>query len=512
MLRSPGLHAQRTEFHMRIGIVGLSIEIMLASPLPTAARDIQHYTPRQMRDDDLWMIRGMLARLGEDKDVEAVPLYWATALPGGPMTAQSYADVKERTLRLLDEKGPFDGVLVANHGALEVDGLDVDADSDFITAIRRQIGPDVPIGVSLDLHGDMTPELLEAGTVFSVLRTAPHRDDKQTGYRAADMLLRVLRGKLVPSKAAVRIPMLIPGEIAVTSRGPAKDLYGSLPEYDARPGVLEANILVGFAWNDRPWTAATAFVVTENDPDLARAEAIRLARNIWDRRREFKLGMETAEVAEGLKLAAAAKEHPVYISDSGDNTTAGAAGDLTLVLQAALDEPAIKDLVVAGITAPQTVKELLAAGIGNTTEIELGSEHISRPKTARKVLALVEAGGEELQLSGFQPYRSVESAWARVRIGNVIATFHAQPIGIVTPEHLSSMGIDPRGHQAYVVKLGYLHPRLEDIAARHILLLSDGTSQLDMRRLAWSALHRPTYPIDAEFDWSPEGAVYGDAK
>jgi microcystin degradation protein MlrC len=73
------------------------------------------------------------------------------------------------------------------------------------------------------------------------------------------------------------------------------------------------------------------------------------------------------------------------------------------------------------------------------------------------------------------------------------------------------MGIDPRSHQAYVVKLGYLHPRLEDIAARHILLLSDGTSQLDMKRLQWSTLNRPAYPIDGEFAWTPESAVYGDA-
>ena len=168
--------------------------------------------------------------------------------------------------------------------------------------------------------------------------------------------------------------------------------------------------------------------------------------------------------------------------------------------------------MVTGITAPETVAQLLHAGIGKEVEIGLGREHISRPKTSRKVRAVVEAGGEDLQLGGFQPYRSKESAWARVRIGNIIATFHAQPIGIVTPEHFVAMGIDPMGHQAYVVKLGYLHPRLEEISARHILLLSDGTSQLDMKRLHWSVLHRPTHPIDEDFTWTPAGSIYGDIK
>src|SRR5262249_29707779 len=152
--------------------VGFSVEIMLASPVKTGKEALQHYTPSQMRHDDVWMVRGVLARLDEEADIEAVPLYWATALPGGPTTPEAYALVKDKTLKLLRENSPFDGVVVVNHGALEVEGLPRDADTDFVTAIRDLVGADVPIAVSLDLHGDMTPELLAAGTVFSVLRTA----------------------------------------------------------------------------------------------------------------------------------------------------------------------------------------------------------------------------------------------------------------------------------------------------------------------------------------------------
>src|SRR5690606_8341018 len=83
---------------MRIAIVGLSIEIMLASPIPTGIEALQEYSGEQMRDGDLWMVRGMLARLGDEAGYEAVPLYWATALPGGPMTAEAYALVKRKTL------------------------------------------------------------------------------------------------------------------------------------------------------------------------------------------------------------------------------------------------------------------------------------------------------------------------------------------------------------------------------------------------------------------------------
>jgi microcystin degradation protein MlrC len=495
---------------MRIGIVGLSIEIMLSSPVVTGIDAVQDFSPEELRDGDVWMIRGMLDRLNSEPDVEPVPLCWATALPSGVMSAEAYATVKNKTLRLIQEQGPFDGILVANHGALEVERIGEDADTNFVVAIRRLVGPDTPISVALDLHGDMTSDLLRAATVFSVLRTAPHRDDRETGYRAADQLLKVLKSGITPKKAAVRIPILIPGEIAVTALPPAKELYGSLSNYSAKPGVLEANILLGFAWNDCPWTSATAVVVAEESMELARADALELGARIWAKREEFRLRMETAGVAQGLVRAARCADKPVFVSDSGDNTTAGAPGDLTLVLQTALDHPEIDDLVIAGITAPRTVRTLLAAGVGSKVEFELGSEHLSRQKTQRKVTAMVEAAGEQLQLSGFQPYRSKESAWARVRIGNILVTFHARAIGVTTPHHFLAMGINPTTHKVYVVKLGYLHPQLEDISARHILLLSDGASQLDMTRLTWTRLPRPIHPLDQNFAWTPLDGLYGD--
>ncbi|PZO77977.1 MAG: hypothetical protein DI629_13145 [Mesorhizobium amorphae] len=502
--------SQTSNNSMRIAIVGLSIEIMLDSPLHTGRAAVQRYCGQQMRDGDLWMVRGMLQRIADEPGAEAVPLQWATALPGGPLTADAYREVKEEALALLAAQGPFDGVLVVNHGALEVDGLAHDADTDFVVAVRNLIGPSVPLALALDLHGDMTPELLEAVTVLSVLRTAPHRDDRETGFRAADQLLRVIREGLTPKKAAVSVPILIPGETAVTAATPARELYGSLPGIDGKPGIMEANILVGFAWNDRPWTAATAIVVSDGDPGLARREAMALGQAIWDQREEFRLRMETAEVGEGLARAASCAERPVFVSDAGDNTTAGAAGDLTSVLQAALDDPEVRDVAILGITAPETVAKLVAAGEGADVVITLGAEHISRPKTTRDVSAHVLACGEVLELGGFQPYRSRESAWALVRIGHLLASFHAQPIGITTPAHLEAMGIDPLAHKAFVVKLGYLHPQLEDMAARHILLLSDGTSQLDMTRLDRRSLPRPTFPLDRDFSWRPEEALYGD--
>ena len=108
-----------------------------------------------------------------------------------------------------------------------------------------------------------------------------------------------------------------------------------------------------------------------------------------------------------------------------------------------------------------------------------------------------------LELGGFQPYRSTEGAWACVRIGDVLATFHEVPIGITTPHHFSSMGISPTAHRLYVVKLGSLHPQLEDDAKRHIMLYSPGLTPLDLSLIPWKHISRPVFPLDAEMTWQP---------
>lgn len=487
---------------MRIAIAGVSVENLAQSPLFTDHENMQIYRGPELLEKNLWLIRGMVARLRETVNVEICPLLWATALPGGPLTHSVYQAIKQETLAMIAAQGPFDGVLLANHGALEAEGLATSADADFIMAVREAIGPDTPLGIAFDLHGNLTPEIIQAGTVFSALRTAPHRDDPETGYRVADQLLRVIERGLKPQTALVRVPILAIGEATVTTFEPMKSLYASLPELDQQPGVMQSIIMVGFAFNDKPWVGMSTLVTTENNPALAQELAEDLARKVWDARHDYTYKMETAGVAEGLARAVEGGVFPTYLSDAGDNTTAGAPGDLTVVLQQALVS-GIKDAVFAGITAPQTVQRCREAGVGAQIEIVLGAEHISASHKTMTVAATVEAFGDVLELGGFQPYRTTEGAWARVHMGGVLVTFHELPIGITTPHHFTGMGINPVTHRLYIVKEGYLHPQLEDVARRHIMLYSSGLTPLDLHQIPWQHVPRPIFPLDPEMTWHP---------
>jgi microcystin degradation protein MlrC len=288
------------------------------------------------------------------------------------------------------------------------------------------------------------------------------------------------------------VPILISGEQAVTSQEPARSLYAGLKTYDAIPGMLDVLLMVGFAFNDLPWCSMSV-LATHMDNAAAAAKAAReLAGQVWSRRSEFVLSMETAPVKEGIQRAlAAAAQRPVYLSDSGDNTTAGATGDTTLVLRELLAQHA-PDAVVVGIFAPLTVRSCQAAGIGSEIDLSIGAEQRSLPGEPLTVRAVVEGLG------------SGEGEWARLRIAGVTATFHTNRVGITTRQQFQQLGIDPQAHAVYVVKLGYLFPELAEIAGRVILLLSPGVAGLDFPTQKWVRVRRPIYPLDAEMAWGAD--------
>lgn len=485
---------------VKIAILGISIECDTFSPILAQQEDLTIYKGNDLIENNLWEVRGMIRRLKEDPQISICPLLWATGLPAGPLERGFYEDFKNESLKLIKMNAPLDGVLLAMHGAMAVDGLSCSADTDYIISVRKAIGPDLPLGLAFDLHGNLTKEIAEAGTVFSAFRTAPHRDDLETGYRAADQLIQVIRQGLRPKTHFIKIPVFIAGEKAVTHYSPGKELYQSLFEYDKVPGVLQTILMVGFVWCDADWTGMSALVTCENNPSLARQICEEIAQRAWDTRNDYTFGMETADIEKGIQLALSSPEKPVYLCDSGDNTTAGAAGDLTIVLQHLIMNGS-RDSVVTGIYGPEVVKKSREVGKGSLINLKLGSEHSTLKEKTMLVKALVEEIGEPFYQNG--PFPGMEGSWVRLRINENLVTFHDKRIGICTMEHFTKLGIDPELHSIYVLKQGYLFPQFERIAKRNIMLLSPGTSDMNLNNLPYKNITKPIFPFKVDLVWNP---------
>ena len=183
-------------------------------------------------------------------NVSLIPLVHARALPGGPVERSFYEAIKDEFLSGLMAEGAVDGVYFDIHGAMNVQGLD-DAEADFAEAIRECIGESVLIAASMDLHGNVSERLAATVDIFTAYRTAPHLDVEETRAKAFGLLVKCLREGLVPVRAWVRVPVILPGERTSTIAEPGKTFYKDLESIDSIPGVLDASFWVGYVWGGR---------------------------------------------------------------------------------------------------------------------------------------------------------------------------------------------------------------------------------------------------------------------
>jgi microcystin degradation protein MlrC len=242
-----------------------------------------------------------------------------------------------------------------------------DAEGDLLSTVRAAVGPGCLIAASYDLHGNLSPHVIGSLDLLSAYRTAPHVDAPQTLERVFTFLVRCLRENLRPAFTYFPVPVLLPGEQTSTEWEPGASLYASIPGVIDGDAVMDASILIGYVWADEPRSSAS--VVTFGlDAEKVRRAADALACRFWELRGLFQFGAPAASVEVCLRLAASSEERPVVISDSGDNPTAGGAGDTTFVLERML-ALGTRDAVLASITDPAAVRRCQAAGEGAILEL-----------------------------------------------------------------------------------------------------------------------------------------------
>ncbi len=476
---------------MKIGIGGLHIESCTFSPLLSGEKDFSLLQGKDLLDRFPFLFSA--------RDVSPVPILYARALPGGPIEARFYQRIKEEFLQKLAQTGPFDGLLLYMHGAVSVAGME-DAEGDFLSAVRGAVGRDCLIAASYDLHGNISARVMDCLDFLSAYRTAPHIDVYQTLERVYSFLIQCLERKVRPYKTLIHVPILLSGEQTSTEWEPAAGLYQKIPEVITGEDVMDASILIGYVWADEPRSSASVVSFGMNREKVQNA-ARSLAQQFWNARDQFQFGVPAGPVDRCIQIASDSVEQPIIISDSGDNPTAGGAGDTPFVLERML-AMGVKSAVFASIADPAAVRQCAAQGIGSMPELSLGGK--LDPVHARPLV--VEAQVRSLHVvpwtlnSGGQ---SILNHIAVVDIHGILAILTS----LRTPFHrisdFTSLGIDPYPCKIIVVKIGYLEPELKKLAAKALLALSPGAVDQDTMRIPYQKISRPMYPFDRDFQWSP---------
>lgn len=422
------------------------------------------------------------------KDVELIPTTHAYAWPGGVVEKEVYELVKSEILKGIEKAGRLDGIFMDMHGALHVQGYP-DAQADLIMSIRELVGDNVVISGGFDLHGNVSDEFVSKLDLLTAYRTAPHRDGEETKLRAVENMMKVLRNGMKPKIVRVEIPLLVPGEKSITEVEPFKPIYERLYEVEKEEGIMDASIFIGYAWADLPRSAMRVFVVAEDENHVPKAKSIAgsIAQSIWDAREDMVIDVESGSATDMIKRAYELPQTTVFISDSGDNTTAGAPGDNPQMIKNLLDLHA-RNAFYAGLVDPDAFAECLAAGEGAELTLVMGGKQdyvFGSPITLKvKVLKITDAAV------------LIESAGLKIALLNKRDSF-------TTVRQFADLGLDPLSFKVVVVKLGYLYPELRDIAPVHLMALTSGFCNLDMCTLPYKNVRRPAYPLDSDMQWTP---------
>lgn len=312
---------------------------------------------------------GFVEAAAADPAVELLPIVWCSAEPSSYVTDEAFERIAGLILEGITAAGAIDGIYLDLHGAM-VTELFEDGEGELLSRIRRLVGDDLPLAVSLDLHANVTERMVRHASSLAIFRSYPHLDMAATGARAFDLLRRHLAGQPT-CKAFRQVPFLVPLSAQYTGATPCKELYALLEEESEDGGLVSADIAMGFPAADIA-DAGPSLVAYGASQEAANAMVDRLLGAIEEVEGSFDAALMSPKAAvQAARSEASGK--PVVIADVQDNPGAGATSDTTGLL-AAMVEGGAQGAVIGLLDDPAVAAKAHAVGVGGAFAAALGGK------------------------------------------------------------------------------------------------------------------------------------------
>jgi microcystin degradation protein MlrC len=442
------------------------------------------------------VVGGMLGVLGE-RNAITVPLVYASTCPGGLVEAQTYADLKGEIVDRLKASLPVDGVLLPLHGAAAVEDID-DLEGDLIMAVREVVGANVPIVATLDLHANVTPEMVHHADALVAWETYPHRDSFSTGERGAKLLLDTLDGKCKPKMAMGKVPV-ITSAIHGSTEGddPFADMMRFAKSHEGRKGVLSTSVFLLHPFLDQEGMGSGCVVVTDDDLEGAVSLSRSVAEMYWARR--FDLEPEIVAPDEAIALGKSIDGGPVLLIEASDCCGGGAAGDSVWTIRS-LVENASDIPTLAMVVDPEAAAACHQAGLGASVTVRLGHRMDTRWGDPLEVSGEVTrlSDGRFVYTGGIWDGVAGEmGASAVFKAGEVQILISSQPTYDWVDEQYRSMEMDAREAKFVVAKNPMNYRMAYGNYAKGVFVLdTPGPTPPTMRHVEFKKVKRPYFPLD----------------
>lgn len=442
---------------------------------------------------------GMIAA-AERLTVTLVPTLATSTEPSATIARAAYDQIRDELLAALSGAGDLDALCLSLHGAGVAEGID-DLEGQLLSEIRAVVGPHLPIVVTLDLHGHLTPTMVEQATVLLGCHLYPHTDLYERGVEAIELADQIVRGTIRPVMHLTTLPMMLPP--STTMLGPAQAINEDCWAWEARPGVIDVAFFHGFPHTDIPVMTATVVATTDGDPALARQAAEAVANRIWNARDGFLA--ELPLPAEAIRLALAGSARPVVIAEVSDNPGGGSPGDGTYLLQALLEaNPA--DACFGFIYDPEVARQAHQAGAGATITVRLGARsddlHGQPIETAAYVKCLTD--GRFIYQTPMGRGRLADlGPMARLTIGQVDVLVSSVRTQTLDAEVFLLHGIDVTRASIVAIKSqNHFRAGFAELAGAIIRSDPPGSTSSRLESLPYRRLRRPLWPLDRALEWS----------
>ena len=487
---------------MRILVAMMKHETNTFSPIPTSLDRFFEWGGH-LGDDAYHAYKGTgmpfsaYIDVAEEAGHQVITPIAAEAMPSGIVQAEAYNFMTKQILEAVQTG--VDAALLDLHGAMVSETTD-DGEGALLYEMRK-IDPQLPIGVTYDLHANLTQKMVENCTCLIGYKTYPHIDMYEVGSQIANILLNSINENYEPAICWARPPVLAQTLRMGHSDEPMKSILALTKEAEKDPEILAATVFGGFPLADFNDAGSSACIVAKHDTKLAKAWCDRIVKQLWDNRREFVYPGRV--LSEALTYAKSLEDGPTILLDHADNVGSGGTQDVMTVIDEVI-KAGLEDVAVAAVYDPEAVDLMTKAGIGQEISLNLGGK-TDMPSINTKGQPLRIKGTVKTLTNGEWIVRGPMYTGVKVSMGNTaVLAVGGMEIVIISKHHepwdtgvFTSVGIQP-DKKRYLLLKSRIHYRagFEQLAKNTITCDGEGVTTSDNNLLNFRKVRRPIYPLD----------------
>ena len=485
---------------MRFALAGISHETNTFHSSPTEYKNFEK-SGMILRENEIEKLYESPSTIGgffkasKDFGFELIPLLFATTGPLGTITSKTFEKLLNEILDLMKNYGPFDGVLLDLHGAAVSEEFE-DMDGEITRRVRNLIGPDVPFGINLDMHANVSQEMVINTDITNIYQTTPHLDADETGYKCAELIFKTAKKEIIPTQHVETPPMTINIINHNTNQEPMKSILNESRKLYSDRDVLSVSIAEGYPYSDIKKMGMSFTVITNDNLEKAKNYSKKIAKYAWSKR--FEMDSSAPSIEQGLKEAVSTMEKPVVLMDSGDNIGAGSSADSTHILHKA------RELGISGILQtiydPEAVEKCMNK-LGSTITLSVGGKsdklHGEPIKITGIITSYFEGEFEDHGRThgGGKYFDAGDSVSIRTEDENTLI-LTSKRVGNTSIQLYYSLGVNPLNYPIIVAK-GVQSPRpaFEPIASKIIALDTPGVTASGLHNFNFNNIRKPMFPF-----------------